>query len=166
MEYALVEVVNRSFISKPSFLALTDTNEQNGCLRVYPETQTGGYRPFQIAVPSPKSMSGGRPTELAESDSLPTPTTVPLSAGSACLLSVCLVHDSKPNLTDAFRIGINVRFISVGAVRRATERVPPFLSVRGSASNYSVAQAEYPNWSDEEGFRLFQKTIRPKQDPN
>ncbi|MBX9569401.1 MAG: phytanoyl-CoA dioxygenase family protein [Candidatus Obscuribacterales bacterium] len=146
--------------SVSAWLAITESTVTNGCLRVYSGTHANGYREFRIADSDANSLSGGRPTEMAGSECLPIPTDVPLAQGFGCLFNVCLVHDSKGNGSNKPRIGLNVRYISVGALRKFTDRVRPVLIVRGSA-NYPSTIAQYPTWSDESGLERLMKCASP-----
>jgi ectoine hydroxylase-related dioxygenase (phytanoyl-CoA dioxygenase family) len=126
------------------WLAITDCTERNGCLRVYPKTHLAGYLPFEIAASNERSISGGRPTQLSSSSTLPDPINIEMKRGLGCMMHVCLVHDSKENSSDKPRIGLNVRYVAPEAFEKFTDKLPPLFVVRGETSKYSLTIAQAP----------------------
>lgn len=96
------------------WVAITDADESNGCLQVFPDSDQGGLVPHcpgdsaamqgpgQVGIP-PRLLPGG------------TPKALPMRAGSALFFNRRLVHGSCDNsTTDQVRISLDLRYQPTG----------------------------------------------------
>ena len=94
-----------------AWIALTDSNAENGCLRVVPRSHDRDRLPH-VERPFSKDnllLSG---LEVAvDVDEMET-MDVTLAAGEMSLHHVNIVHGSKPNRSDGKRIGFAVRYVA------------------------------------------------------
>lgn len=100
--------------SVTAWVALTDATAENGALEVIPGSWHGGYLPYRRAEPQPGQP--GRPLFTDVPPGLADPVIAAVPAGQALLMDVRLLHRSGPNISDASRIGLNLRYVAPGAV--------------------------------------------------
>jgi ectoine hydroxylase-related dioxygenase (phytanoyl-CoA dioxygenase family) len=103
--------------------ALTDTNEENGCLVVAPRSHLGGLVDHDAAASNPMLREAG-------SDDLAL-VALPLAAGEAVLFSGLTLHGSGPNRSGQPRVGMHARYCHP-SVRMVTHRDKPVLVDRHS----------------------------------
>jgi ectoine hydroxylase-related dioxygenase (phytanoyl-CoA dioxygenase family) len=96
------------------WVAVTDADESNGCLRVYPGTEHGGL----VGHCSPDSPAMQGPGQIGIPGRLlppASPTPLPMRAGSALFFNRTLIHGSGENLsTDRVRISLDLRYQPTG----------------------------------------------------
>lgn len=95
-----------------AWISLTDSTSANGCLRVIPNSHNARYD-VDLADPlyeEPVEVDERQAVELA------------LRAGEMSLHHAGIVHDSRPNLTAADRIGLAVRYTRPGVTTMGSER--------------------------------------------
>jgi hypothetical protein len=88
------------------WLALTDTDERNGCLLIVPGSQRLGLLEHGAAGVNPL---------LREIPALGEAVPVPLRAGEAVAFSGLTVHGSGPNRSERLRTGFYVRYCEPAA---------------------------------------------------
>ena len=93
------------------WLAATDSNVENGCLRVLPGTQNNRLlsRAELQDVDDGKNVlsSGIHPSQIDDSDVV----DLELKAGDVSIHNPTIIHGSKPNTSDKWRIGLTLRYI-------------------------------------------------------
>jgi non-heme Fe2+,alpha-ketoglutarate-dependent halogenase len=116
--------------SVTAWLAFTDSDEENGCMRVIP----GSHRAGRL-----RHRKSGSDTDVLDMELAPeafrATDAVPLclKAGEISLHDDNIVHGSGPNRSDRLRCGLTIRF-SAGEVRGDTSVWPFFKAfwVRGT----------------------------------
>ncbi len=103
--------------------ALTDTDEENGCLVVAPGSHLGGLVDHDAAASNPLLREAGAGER--------TLVSVPLAAGEAVLFSGLTLHGSGPNRSAEPRVGMHARYCHP-SVRMVTHRDKPVLVDRHS----------------------------------
>ena len=101
--------------------ALTDTDEDNGCLVIVPGSHRDGLVEHAPAASNPFLR------EAEAGDAVP----LPLRAGEAVLFTGLTLHGSGPNRSAAPRVGMHARYCHP-AVRMVTHRDKPVLADRHS----------------------------------
>lgn len=92
-----------------AWIALTDSTEDMGCIKLLPGSHTIGQQPHRDAVAPGNLLSRGQTIDRKlDYDSF---VTMPLRAGQISLHHTHLVHRSDPNRTGERRIGIGVSYI-------------------------------------------------------
>ncbi len=92
-----------------AWIALTDSTEEMGCIKLLPGSHGIGQQPHRDAVAPGNLLSRGQTIDRKlDYDAF---ATMPLRAGQISLHHTHLVHRSDPNLTDRRRIGIGVSYI-------------------------------------------------------
>lgn len=99
------------------WMALTDTDERNGCLVIVPGSHTHGVIEHAKAPNNPALRQ-------AEGDGA---IALPLRAGEAVAFSGLTLHGSGPNRTGAPRIGMHMRYC-LPTARMMTEGGKPVLA--------------------------------------
>lgn len=93
------------------WLAATDSNVENGCMRVIPGTQNKKLllQEELQEVPDGKNVlgSGIYPSQINDTDAV----DIELNAGDVSLHNPSIVHGSNPNISDSWRIGLTIRYI-------------------------------------------------------
>lgn len=93
------------------WLAATDSNRENGCLRVLPGTQENKLLPRSalqdIDDGSNVLSSGIHPSQIDESNVV----DLELKAGDVSIHNPKIIHGSKANTSDKWRIGLTLRYI-------------------------------------------------------
>jgi non-heme Fe2+,alpha-ketoglutarate-dependent halogenase len=103
-----------------AWIALSECNSENGCMRVVPGTHHGSLLP-QIDTYAPdNALSRGQ--EIAVDVDESKGVDFLLQAGEMSLHHIGIVHGSAVNRSNTARIGCAVRFISSEVVQEGTER--------------------------------------------
>jgi ectoine hydroxylase-related dioxygenase (phytanoyl-CoA dioxygenase family) len=103
------------------WLAATESNRENGCLRVLPGTQNNKLlsRAELQDVPDGKNVlsSGIHPSQIDDSDVV----DLELKAGDVSIHNPRIIHGSEANTSDKWRIGLTLRYIPTSTwVKRET----------------------------------------------
>lgn len=103
------------------WLAATASTRENGCMRVLPGTQNNRLlsRREMIDVPDGKNVlsSGIHPSQIDDSDVV----DLELQPGDVSIHNPTIIHGSKPNTLDSWRIGLTLRYIPTSTwVKRET----------------------------------------------
>lgn len=92
-----------------AWIALTDSNENNGCMQVVAKTHFHVY-PHKQKKDSRNMLTTGLTVDKdINNDDI---RNVELKAGEMSLHHVNLIHGSRPNISSGFRIGYAIRYIS------------------------------------------------------
>jgi len=110
-----------------AWLALSRSDEANGCLRVVPGSHRGVLLPHQDTFAPDNALSRGQ--EIAVAVDEREARNLVLEPGQMSIHHVGIVHGSKPNTSDEPRIGLAVRYVAP-EVRQSGSRVMAML-VRG-----------------------------------
>ncbi|XP_076879100.1 L-threonyl-[L-threonyl-carrier protein] 4-chlorinase [Brachyhypopomus gauderio] len=96
------------------WLALDDSLEENGALRVIPGTHCSGLMPHRQAKRPGNMLSVNQeiPEELVQKDKA---VLCPLLAGQMSIHDGLLVHASDPNMSDRRRCGFVIRYVPTAA---------------------------------------------------
>jgi len=90
------------------WVALDDTDVENGCMQMWPGSHRRGVVPHHLPVPPSPAA------HIYYSAATVPPTTeavaVPMKAGDALIFNVSCVHGSGPNLTDRRRWAIQMQY--------------------------------------------------------
>jgi len=108
------------------WIALTEADAENGCLRVIPGSHRHGVRPHLPAGPGGNLLRNGE--EIAGGVDESTARDVRLRAGEMALLQNYTIHGSEPNRCDRKRIGFIARY----ATPDLTTARDPVILARGS----------------------------------
>jgi non-haem Fe2+, alpha-ketoglutarate-dependent halogenase len=92
-----------------AWVALTDSNVENGCLRVVPGTHKREVLPH---INSSRNKKTRLSLEVAVDVDDSRATDVILKAGEMSLHHPYIIHGSNPNQTDEKRIGFAIRFVA------------------------------------------------------
>ena len=121
-----------------AWLALSESNAANGCMRVIPGTQEWSIQPHRDTYSETNVLSRGQEveTEFPEDEAL----DVVLSPGQMSLHHVNLVHGSGPNTSQQQRTGYAIRYISP-QVKQTGKEAPTGVLVRGEDryGNYELS---------------------------
>jgi hypothetical protein len=102
-----------------AWIALSDSNSENGCMRVIPGTHRGGTLP-QVETNAPdNALSRGQ--EIAVEVDEERAIDLTLQPGEMSLHHIGIVHGSKVNTSEKPRIGIAVRYITPEVVQDGVE---------------------------------------------
>jgi len=104
--------------------ALTDTDEENGCLVIVPGSHRGGLVDHAPAATNPFLRE-------AEAEAGDAAVPLPLRAGEAVLFTGLTLHGSGPNRSRTPRVGMHARYCHP-SVRMVTHRDKPVLADRHS----------------------------------
>ncbi|MEV0535492.1 phytanoyl-CoA dioxygenase family protein [Kitasatospora sp. NPDC050463] len=107
--------------SVSAWLAISDATLDNGCLHAVPGSQRFGYLPFSSEAET--GAERGRADE-ATGFTAATATALPLPAGSALLMDSQLLHRSGTNTATGARVGLNIRYVAPGGIRRRDPQSP------------------------------------------
>jgi non-haem Fe2+, alpha-ketoglutarate-dependent halogenase len=121
-----------------AWIALTQSNSANGCMRVIPRShKRGPLNHINVGDEANLLMRGEQlATAVNEADAL----DVVLQPGEMSLHHTTIVHGSKPNTSDGARAGFIVRY----ATNQITNRTRPMLRARGDADCGHLILAEPP----------------------
>jgi ectoine hydroxylase-related dioxygenase (phytanoyl-CoA dioxygenase family) len=92
-----------------AWIALTESNIGNGCLRVLPGTQTRNFDHFEQRGENNMLSTG---LTVSESLDLRAAVNIVLQAGEMSFHHANIVHGSNPNTSSGPRIGFAVRYLS------------------------------------------------------
>jgi ectoine hydroxylase-related dioxygenase (phytanoyl-CoA dioxygenase family) len=122
--------------SLTAWIAMSESDEQNGCLRVIPGTHKNGYHRHAAVADSANMLRRGEYIDLAIEES--QAMSLVLRPGQMSLHHVDTVHGSEPNRSGEPRIGFTIRF-AAAEVEIARE-LDPRACVRGNPRTdlYSV----------------------------
>lgn len=148
-------------LDKPSlasaWIALTDSNIENGCLRVVPGTHTS--RIEHVSRPAKENLLTTG-LEVAVDVDESTVSDIILRAGEMSLHHVNMVHGSNPNHSDTRRIGFAVRYVAPH-VKQARPHHDVLLA-RGhdDSRHFTIGQPPPPDNSPDESLEAFVKFRR------
>jgi chlorinating enzyme len=91
------------------WIAIDDSDVENGCLRVIPGTHKGGLLPHGKAIKTGNILGNDQEIDPAAIDDSKA-VDLPLKAGQASLHHGMTVHGSNPNRSNRRRCGMTVRF--------------------------------------------------------
>lgn len=141
-----------------AWVALSESNAANGCMRVIPGTQEWSIQPHRDTYSETNVLSRGQEveTEFPEEEAL----DVVLSPGQMSLHHVNLVHGSGPNTSQQQRTGYAIRYISP-QVKQTGKEAPTGVLVRGE-DRYGNYQLSGPpeSLSPEESLARMQEAAR------
>lgn len=121
-----LELDQPDFVS--AWVALTDSNEENGCLRVVRSShQNGSFPHGNSAMSQQNLLTSGLEIAVAVEES--EATDVVLRPGEMSLHHVNIVHGSNPNHSGNPRVGFAIRYVAPH-VKQARPHFPVLL-VRG-----------------------------------
>jgi ectoine hydroxylase-related dioxygenase (phytanoyl-CoA dioxygenase family) len=112
-----------------AWVALTDSNEANGCVRVLPASHRGGSRASDAERDPNSLLTAGLKFDVGDDEARHAAPMV-LKAGQFSLHHGMLVHGSGENRTDAPRLGIAFVYIPAHA-RQASAPDRHVVLVRG-----------------------------------
>ena len=92
------------------WVALTEVNEANGCMRVMLGSHMGGIAPHRDTWDPHNILTRGQTIDLEIDET--KAVWVPLQPGQASLHHVDMWHASKPNETTSRRVGVALRYIT------------------------------------------------------
>ena len=120
------------------WIALTDANEANGCMRMMPGSHKNGIVPHTDTWDPNNILTRGQTIdeEIDESKA----AWVTLKAGEASFHHVDMWHASKPNETSSRRVGVALRYITPEA--RQTRVETDFASLVRGEDRFGHFQAE------------------------
>jgi non-haem Fe2+, alpha-ketoglutarate-dependent halogenase len=126
--------------SLSAWIALLDSTAENGCMRVVPGSHQEGVLPHTEMGNADNLLNQGQEirVEVNEADAI----EVVLRAGEMSLHHTAIIHGSRPNRSDAMRLGFIVRFVT-STYDLASQQTPFFLA-RGSAGKGNVNLAPPP----------------------
>lgn len=101
------------------WIALTEANEANGCMRMLPGSHQGGTAPHRDTWDPNNILTRGQTIDAEIDESRAVWTT--LRAGEASLHHVDMWHASKPNETPRRRVGLALRYITPEARQERVE---------------------------------------------
>ena len=130
--------------STTAWIALTPSNQSNGCMRVIPRSHMLGAIDHEtVADPNLLNRRGERiKTEVNETEAV----DVVLKPGEISLHESTLIHGSTPNSSDEARIGFIVRFVT-SRMQNPNMRL---MRVRGDGDCSHLDLAERPGVDAEE----------------
>jgi non-haem Fe2+, alpha-ketoglutarate-dependent halogenase len=128
--------------SVSAWIALTQSDSANGCMRVIPKSHKQGLlNHINVGDESNLLERGEQLTTVIEAEAL----DVLLQPGEMSLHHSTIVHGSKRNISSVPRIGFIVRFVTDQITNRAT----PMLRARGKADCSHLILAEPPLGTDQ-----------------
>jgi ectoine hydroxylase-related dioxygenase (phytanoyl-CoA dioxygenase family) len=138
-----------------AWIALTDSDEENGCMRVVRGTHRSGRLPHVVSTDAHNMLARG--PQLAGPVDEGAAVPVLLKAGEFSLHHPAIVHGSGPNESADARTGFVVRF----ATATLAEAKNPVVRVRGGAdcSHLPLLTAPPPDDLDE-GIRAWERGSR------
>jgi phytanoyl-CoA dioxygenase PhyH len=113
------------------WVAITDATPTNGCLEIVPGSHAEGYRAFVTSAH--ERQAEGRPVAARGVSASEELRRLPLRRGQACLLDSRTLHRSRSNRGDSPRVGLNIRFVAPGGIRRAGDSRRTVFSISAGA---------------------------------
>src|SRR5436190_21074810 len=139
-----------------SWIALTDSTIDNGCLRVLPGTHT---RVFDHLETPQETNILSRGQTVCDNLNWNEAVDVLLQAGEMSFHHANLLHSSNPNTSTGPRIGVAVRYVSTAVMQ---ERIHiPVILARGRDEYHHYRLQEKPTADIEEGLRLSAARFEP-----
>jgi ectoine hydroxylase-related dioxygenase (phytanoyl-CoA dioxygenase family) len=133
--------------SKPApsiWIALTDSTEENGCVRVIPGSHHHPKLSHTETFAAENLLNHGEEVNIEVDEALAR--SLVLRAGELSVHHVNIIHGSNANRSDQPRIGFSISFITPEAGRSHL----PVVHARGSASHgFELAQRPRPAALDE-----------------
>src|SRR5258707_5505152 len=117
--------------SVSAWIALLDSNSENGCMRVVPGSHLQGTLCHQETCAPDNLLRRGEEIQMDVNEA--DATDLDLSAGEMSLHHHAIIHRPRPNRSDSKRLGFIVRFVTPD-YDLASQQTPFFLA-RGSAGN-------------------------------
>lgn len=117
------------------WLAIDDSDRENGAMRVIPGTHTKGHLEFDMVKPGEKVVLGQK---VRNAESHGNPEWIELKAGQISLHADMLVHGSDPNTSDRRRCGLTIRYASTDVRSTAGWNKLSILCRGVDAENYWV----------------------------
>ncbi len=127
--------------SKPApsaWIALSDSNQENGCLRVVPGSHRSGKQPHVETYAANNLLNHGEEISVQVDES--TVRDLVLTPGQMSLHHVDLIHGSNANQSDKKRIGFAVSYITP-EVRRSHM---PVIRARGNSNDHEFELTQGP----------------------
>jgi non-haem Fe2+, alpha-ketoglutarate-dependent halogenase len=141
--------------SLSAWIALSDSHDGNGCMRVVRGTQRSGRLPHVVSTDAHNMLARG--PQLAVAVDERAAVSVVLKAGEFSLHHPAIVHGSNPNGSGTGRTGFVVRF----ATPTLAEAKNPVVRVRGEAScSHLPLLATAPPVDLDEGIRAWESGSR------
>jgi ectoine hydroxylase-related dioxygenase (phytanoyl-CoA dioxygenase family) len=103
-----------------AWVALSESNPENGCLRVIPRTHKTSFLSQRETYARDNMLSRGQEIAVEVDESLAVDLV--LRPGEMSLHHVAIVHGSKANTSEMPRIGIAIRFTTPDVVQESPER--------------------------------------------
>lgn len=110
-----------------AWIALSRSNRGNGAMQILPGSHQTGQLPHQDTFAADNVLARGQDISVEVDES--KTVTICLMPGEMSIHHIGVVHGSKPNISDEWRIGLAVRYIAP-EVRQRGER-PIGMLVRG-----------------------------------
>jgi non-haem Fe2+, alpha-ketoglutarate-dependent halogenase len=107
------------------WLALTDADEQNGCVQYLPGSHRLGQRPHAMKLADGNLLSRGQVVEY-DTASQPAVSAV-LRAGQMVAHHMHVVHGSLPNPSSRPRVGISINFVTPDVIETGEDPRPAVL---------------------------------------
>ena len=144
-----------AMFSLSAWIALTDSGDHNGCMRVVPGTHAHGRLPHVVSTDAHNMLKRG--PQLAATVDERAAVSVTLQAGQYSLHHPAIIHGSGPNTSEFARTGFVVRF-ATPAVEEAKNLV---VRVRGRGECSHLPLTSGPPPEDfEEGLRAWEHDSR------
>lgn len=141
-----------------AWIALSDSNEINGCMRVVRNShQKGRIAHTNSAISADNLLPSG--LEIACEVDEREATDVVLSAGEMSLHHVNLVHGSNPNHSATPRLGFAVRYVAP-SVQQAVAKVPTVLARGRDEEGYFESLKHPPAYSFAEAIAAQAELVR------
>jgi len=93
-----------------AWLAIDDSDLENGCMQVIPRTHRSGHLAFRASAPEENNILN---QTIVGADALGQPVGFDMKAGQISLHSDLLVHGSDPNNSNRRRCGLTMRYAAV-----------------------------------------------------
>ena len=141
--------------SLSAWIALTDSQDANGCMRVVPGTHAHGRLPHVVSTDAHNMLARG--PQLADAVDESAAVSVVLKAGEFSFHHPAIIHGSGPNGSGIGRTGFVVRF----ATPHVAEAKNPMVRLRGSGdcSHLPLMSTAPPDDLDE-GIRAWEEGSR------
>lgn len=101
------------------WVALTEVNEANGCMRMMPGSHKCGVAPHRDTWDPDNILTRGQTIDVDVDEG--KAVWIPLQPGEASLHHVDMWHASKPNETTTRRVGVALRYITPKARQKRVE---------------------------------------------
>ncbi len=112
-----------------AWVALTPVNSKSGCIQVIPGSHKGGVFPVEYTEVDPTNLLASGQRTLYEFDEAKA-ISMHLQPGEMSVHHVCLVHNSKPNLSSDRRMGLSAGYLPTH-IRQTTKLKATAMLVRG-----------------------------------